>query len=61
MPQAFKPLSVCFDGPFGIHNETFMTGIRMKHRFKQLTKILNLIVITITLYQIADLCISFYK
>ena len=39
MLQAFKPLSVCFDGPFEIYNETFMTGIRMKQGFKQLTKI----------------------
>lgn len=29
MPQAFKPLSVCFDGPFWIYKSTFMTWIRI--------------------------------
>ena len=33
MPQAFKPLSVCFDGPFWIYKSTFMTWIRIPARW----------------------------
>ena len=48
-PRAASP-SACFDEPFGIYNETFMTWIRMEREFKQLTKNMWGLRFLVTLY-----------